>query len=57
MVPNKHTVGNSWDIFSMVTTIFSGVILVLSGDVVDIRFHIAMMMFIKGLQRYPIYVS
>ena len=41
----------------MVTTIFSGVILVLSGDVVDIRFHIAMMMFIKGLQRYPIYVS
>ena len=48
---HEPIVGNSWYIFSMVARIFSSVIVVLSGHVVNPIFCITLMIFVKGLPR------
>ena len=55
----EKTIGYSltdlWDLvsyLSMVTPIFSGVIVIMSGDLVNPIFSITLMIFLKGLPRY-----
>ena len=50
---HEHMVGNQWATFSMVITRFSGVIVVMSGDVAKKIFQITLIIFVKGLQMYP----
>ena len=46
---HEHIVSNSWDIFSMSAPNLYGVIVVLSGDVVNSIFHITLIILVKGL--------
>ena len=48
---HEHIVGNSWDICSVVFPSFYGVIVVLSGDVVNSLFCITLIIFVKDLPR------
>ena len=51
---NEHIVGKSWAIWSIIYPIFSVVIVVMSGDVVNPIFFITLMIFIEVLQGYPV---
>ena len=55
MEPYEYIVGNSWYTFSMVSTSFFGVIIVLSGDIVNHIFLINLMIFGIFLQRNQFY--
>ena len=47
---HEQIVGNSWSILSMVAPIFYGVIVVLSGDVVNSIFCIILIIFVNIYQ-------
>ena len=49
---HEQTVGKSLYICSIFAPIFSGVVVVLSGDVVNSIFHITVIIFFKGLSSY-----
>ena len=51
LITREQTVGNHLPIRLMVTTRFSDIIIVMSGDVGDPRFCIMIIICIKGLQR------
>ena len=48
---HEQIVGNEWSICSMVAPSFYGVIVVLSGDVVNSIFRITLIIFVKALPR------
>ena len=48
---HEHMVGRSWDICSLLAQNISGIIAVLSGDVVNPLFFITLMIFVNGLPR------
>ena len=48
---HEKIVGISWSTWSIAATTFSGVIIMMSGELADPIFHTTLDIFVKGLQR------